>query len=97
LSLKIILFKTGCFDYIENMDLEESLEIIEEAINDYFEERIYSRYILDNQLLQFNGTGMGYLEYKKELGYSNNNDDNKEIDKDKIRNEAEETLSKIFG
>ncbi|WP_066892951.1 hypothetical protein [Clostridium nigeriense] len=81
------------------MDLEYSLEIIEEAINDYFEERTYSRYILDNLLLQFNGTPMDYMEYKKELGYSNRNNitKNKEINKEKIRNDVEEILSSIFG
>ncbi|WP_195954415.1 hypothetical protein [Clostridium tertium] len=96
ISLRIILFKAGCFNYIENISLEDSLEIIQEVINDYFEERTYSRYILDNLLLQFNGTSMSYLEYKKELGCSNN-DDNNVIDKDRIRNEARGILSDIFG
>lgn len=38
---------------------------------------------------------MSYIDYKKELGLVNV--DNKKVDKNKIRNEAEETLSKIFG
>jgi hypothetical protein len=78
------------------MDLEDSLEIIEQAVNDYFEERLYSRYMLDNLLLQFNGTPMDYLEYKKELGCSNKNND-KVIDKERIRDYAKEVLSNIFG
>lgn len=77
------------------MDLEDSLEIIIDAYKEYIDNRVYFRYCIDNALLQFGGNSMSYIDYKKELGLVNV--DNKKVDKNKIRNEAEETLSKIFG
>lgn len=84
------------------MSIEDSLDIVNEAINEYFDERAYHRYCLDNVLLQFNNSAMNYLEYKKEMGLLtsstiNRNDDTSKIDKDKIRNESTQIISEIFG
>lgn len=77
------------------MDLECSLEIIIDAYKEYIDSRVYFRYCIDNALLQFGGDSMSYIDYKKELGFINVN--NKKIDKNKIRIEAKEILSNIFG
>ena len=61
-----ILFKSGCYSYIENMDLEEALPIIEGVYIEYMDSRLYQRYLFDNLLLQLDGKGMGYSDYINE-------------------------------
>lgn len=61
-----ILFKSGCYSYIENMDLEEAFSIIEGVYVEYMDSRLYQRYLFDNILLQLDGKVMGYSDYISE-------------------------------
>ena len=61
-----ILFKSGCYSYIQDMDLEEAFPIIEGVYVEYMDERNYKRYLFDNLLLQLDGKGMGYSDYINE-------------------------------
>lgn len=45
------------------MDLDEAFYIIEGIFTEYMDSRTYQRYLFDNLLLQFDGKGIGYLDY----------------------------------
>ncbi|WP_346884879.1 hypothetical protein [Clostridium sp. UBA4395] len=97
ISLVAILLKNGCFTYVANMDIDESIYIIEEVLQEYMDSRLYMRYCLDNILLQFTGKTMSYIDYKSEIGgvSKTNNIEISQVEKEKIRNNALETLSSL--
>lgn len=47
------------------MDLEESLDIILDVLEEYMDSRTYNRYLLDNILLALNGKAVSYKDYIK--------------------------------
>ncbi|GAA0768572.1 hypothetical protein GCM10008908_09090 [Clostridium subterminale] len=55
------------------------------------------RYCFDNILLQFTGKTMSYIDYKSEIGGipKTNNIEISQVEKEKIRNSALETLSSL--
>lgn len=79
------------------MNIDESIYIIEGVLKEYMDSRTYMRYCLDNILLQFNGNPMSYIDYKNEIGgiSKTNNIEISQVEKEKIRNSALETLSSL--
>lgn len=54
------------------MDLEESIYIISDVLEEYMDSRSYNRYLLDNILLAIDNKAVSYKEYKN-MGSKNNN------------------------
>ena len=79
------------------MNIDESIYIIEGVLKEYMDDRTYMRYCFDNILLQFNGNPMSYIDYKNEIGgiSKTNNIEISQVEKEKIRNSALETLSSL--
>ncbi|WP_343824026.1 hypothetical protein [Clostridium subterminale] len=79
------------------MDLNDSIYIITNVIEGFIEDRTYMRYCFDNILLQFTGKTMSYIDYKSEIGGipKTNNIEISQVEKEKIRNSALETLSSL--
>lgn len=79
------------------MNIDESIYIIEGVLKEYMDDRTYMRYCFDNILLKFNGNPMSYIDYKNEIGgiSKTNNIEISQVEKEKIRNSALETLSSL--
>ncbi|CUP74326.1 hypothetical protein [Clostridium baratii] len=75
------------------MDLEESLEIISDVITQKFEDRSYFTYIITNIL---NEKPITYKDWMSKLKISSIND-NIQIDKEKRRKSAKNTLKNLFN
>lgn len=75
------------------MDLEESLEIISDVITQKFEDRSYFTYIITNIL---NEKPITYKDWISKLKISSIND-NIQIDKEKRRKSAKNTLKNLFN
>lgn len=75
------------------MDLEESLEIISDVITQKFEDRSYFTYITTNIL---NEKPITYKDWMSKLKISSIND-NIQIDKEKRRKSAKNTLKNLFN
>ncbi len=79
------------------MNIDESIYIIEGVLKEYMDSRTYVKYCFDNILLTFNGKPMSYIDYKNEIGgiSKTNNIEISQVEKEKIRNSALETLSSL--
>lgn len=75
------------------MDLEESLEIISDVITQKFEDRSYFTYIITNIL---NEKPITYKDWMSKLKISSIND-NVQVDKEKRRKSAKNTLKNLFN
>lgn len=60
-----ILFKYNAFSYLSNIDLEQSIDIITDIVDQEFEERVFKSFLADNI---FTDKKCNYEEYKEAIG-----------------------------
>lgn len=76
------------------MDLEESLYIIVDILEEYMESRTYNKYLLDNILLTIDGRAVSYQDYIK-INSKSTTKTNK--DKNEIINENNNILKDFLN
>lgn len=89
------MYKFGCYADIKNEDINSSIDVIEGIVNQFWEERIYSNYVMYNNLAQLfieekdKNKILGYKDYLKL--YTNNSSIKEEEEKE-IREKAQDTV-----
>ena len=96
--MRAILFSYGCYKYIENENLDYSLDIMADAVTQKTNDRIFLSYQINNIVSGISRTlgseqeCISFLEYRRRII-----EDTKEIDKTKIEKECNETLEELIN
>lgn len=89
-----LLFENGCFFYLKDMDLEESIDIILDVIRNKTENRLYDTY-MHSMLIADEKHYLTYEEFLNKQGFLNKN--NSKVDIEKKRKKANDIVNSIFG
>ena len=96
------MIRFGCYQYIEDKDIDETIELIIDTYNSFWEERSFYRYTLETTLYSFFGDGKenieSYYDYAKKVNSKTKNDkviteeeiDNKRKQAEKLEKELKE-------
>ena len=96
------MIKFGCYEYIEDKDIDETIELIIDTYNSFWEERSFYRYTLETTLYSFLGDSKrkidSYYDYAKKVNSKTKNDeviteeeiDNKRKQAEKLEKELKE-------
>lgn len=96
------MIKFGCYEYIEDKDIDETIELIIDTYNSFWEERSFYRYTLETTLYSFFGDSNrkidSYYDYAKKVNSKTKNDeviteeeiDNKRKQAEKLEKELKE-------
>ena len=73
------MLKFGCYKYIEDKDIDETIELIIDTYNSFWEERSFYRYTLETTLYSFFGDSNrkidSYYDYAKKVNSKTKNDE----------------------
>ena len=96
------MIKFGCYEYIEDKDIDETIDLIIDTYNSFWEERSFYKYTLETTLYSFLGDGKqeieSYIDFAKRVNSKTKNDeviteediDNKRKQAEKLEKELKE-------
>ena len=96
------MIKFGCYEYIKDKDIAETIELIIDTYNSFWEERSFYRYTLETTLYSFFGDSNrkidSYYDYAKKVNSKSKNNeviteeeiDNKRKQAEKLEKELKE-------
>lgn len=96
------MIKFGCYEYIEDKDIDETIDLIIDTYNSFWEERSFYKYTLETTLYSFFGDSKlkidSYYDYAKKVNSNTKNDeviteeeiDNKRKQAEKLEKELKE-------
>lgn len=90
-NLNAIIFNSGCWSYIENLELESSIDVISGILRQKVEDRLFLTYTIRTIMAEENTPS--YLEFLKQNNFIYTSKE--KVDIEQIRKKSSDVINKL--